>query len=135
MSGSVSPPPQAQAAPQSGASPQGQPPIGSSPATGPTQNLGNAAKGVQAVSALLHGMAMIIPLVGPASPVGQALAKAMVDIGKHVQPGSGTPQGESEFIRQMAQRQTQMGTQHAAIASQGGGTPSPQPQPAMPAAA
>ena len=94
--------------------------MGSTPATTATQNLGMAAKGMQAVSALLNGMAMVIPLVGAGSPIGQALAKAMVDVGKHVQPGSASPQGDNEFIKQMAMRQQQMGSQRGALGAPGG---------------
>jgi hypothetical protein len=124
--------------PSPGGPPQGQPPIGSSPATGPSQNLGLAAKGMQAAGALLNAMAMVIPLVGAGSPIGQALAKAMVDIGKHVPPGTASPQGESEFVKQMALRQQQMGSQRAALASQQpppGAAPGAAPQPPRPVAA
>jgi hypothetical protein len=85
---------------------------------------------MQAVGALLQGMAMVIPLVGPQTPVGQALAKAMIDIGKHAPPGSSTPQGENNFIKSMAQKQAQMGPQRAAVASQApGGQPPGAAQP------
>lgn len=104
--------------PPGGAPTQGQPPMGSSPATGPSQNLGMAAKGMQAVGAILNSMAIVIPLVGPGSPIGQALAKAVVDIGKHVAPGSSSPQGEQEFAKQLLLRQAQMGSQQTAMASQ-----------------
>lgn len=106
----------------------GQPPIGSSPATGPTQNLGLAAKGIQAVGALMNGMAMVIPLVGAGSPLGQSLAKALTDIGKHVPPGAASPQGQQDFIRQMAMKQMQMGPQQAALGN-AGGRPNPTPSP------
>jgi hypothetical protein len=77
-----------------------------------------AAKGLQAVSALLNGMAMVIPLVGAHTPLGQEMAKAMVSIGKHVPPGAASPEGEKNFLAQMALRQQQMGPQKAAMASQ-----------------
>jgi hypothetical protein len=109
----------------------GQPPIGSSPATGPTQNTGFAAKGVQAVGALLSGMAMVIPLVGPSTPLGQAIAKALVDIGKHAPPGSSTPQGENNFLQSMMQQRMQMGPHNAAMAAQGGAPPPPAAPPPM----
>jgi hypothetical protein len=96
-----------------------------------------AAKGLQAVSALLNGMAMVIPLVGAHTPLGQEMAKAMVSIGKHVPPGAASPEGEKNFLAQMALKQQQMGPQKAAMASQmpagpgvaAGGAP---PPPAMP---
>jgi hypothetical protein len=81
---------------------------------------------MQAASALVNAMAMLIPKVGAQTPLGQAFAKAITDIGKHLPPGSGSPQGESNFIKQMAMRQAQMGPQRAAMAQQAGG-----PQPAI----
>jgi len=121
------PAPPGAAAPPGGPPPPGQPPIGSSPATGPTQNLGHAAKGMQAVGALLNGMAMVIPLVGANTDIGQALAKALIDIGKHAPPGSSTPQGENNFMQSMMQRKMQMAPQQAAMGAQG-------PRPPMPGA-
>lgn len=126
MSGTLSPPNPQTAPPSAGASP-GQPPIGSSPATGPTQNLGLAAQGIQAAGALLNAMARLIPAVGPATPIGQAIAKAMVDIGKHVQPGSTTPQGEMNFAQRMVQTQQQMMPQRAAMAAMQRPPAPPQP--------
>lgn len=117
---------------------QGQPPIGSSPVTGPTQNLGAAAKGMQAVSALLSGMAIVMPLVGPATPLGQAINKAIGDIAKHVPPGASTPQGEGNFLKEMMLKQQQMQSQRAAVGAMGGqpggmppggASPMPAPQP------
>lgn len=81
---------------------------------------------MQAVGALLNGMAMVIPLVGAQTPLGQSLAKALTDIGKHVPPGTATQQGENNFMKQMAMRQQQMGPQKAAVAAQGA-PPTPPP--------
>lgn len=85
-----------------------------------------AAQGLQAAGALLNAMARLIPSVGPATPLGQAIAKAMVDIGKHVQPGSTTPQGEMNFAQRMVQNQQQMMPQRAAMAAM---QPRPAPAP------
>lgn len=104
--------------------------MGSSPVTAPTQNLGLAARGVQAVGALLNGMAMVVPLVGANTEIGRALAKAMIDIGKLVPPGSTSPQGESNFVKGMAMRNAQMAPQRAALAAQGGAAPTMTPPPA-----
>ena len=123
------PPPESPgaAAPPGGAPTPGQPPIGSSPATAPTQNLGHAAQGIQIVGMLLNGMAMAIAKVGASTPVGQALSKALVDIGKHVPPGSSTPQGEQNAMQAMMQKKMQMAPQMAAMGAQG-------PRPPMPGA-
>jgi hypothetical protein len=82
---------------------------------------------MQAVGALLSGMAMVIPLVGPATPLGQSLAKALMDIGKHVPPGATSPQGEKNFVQSMMQRQQQMGPHQAAVGAMGGGQPGGMP--------
>lgn len=111
-------PPAAPPGSAGGPPPPGQPPMGSSPATGPSQNLGMAAKGLQAAGALLNAMAMVIPLVGAGSPLGQALAKGMTDIGKHIPPGTSSPQGEQQFAQQMLMKQRQMASQRAAVGSQ-----------------
>ena len=71
------------------------------------------------VSALLTGMAMVLTKVGPGTPLGQAVAKAITDIGKHVPPGASTPQGDSNQIKAMAMRQAQMAPHQAAVGAQG----------------
>jgi hypothetical protein len=110
------PTPGATPTPPPGGPQPGQPPIGSSPATGPSQNLGKMAQGIQAAGALLKGMAMVMAMVGPETPLGQALNKSITDIGKNIPPGASTPAGENNFVKQMALRQQQMGPQQAAVA-------------------
>ena len=112
--------------------PQGQPPIGSSPATGPTQNVGMQAQGLQAAAALLELMASILPKVGVATPLGMAINKAIGDIGKTIPPGAASPQGKANAVDMMKMKQMQMAPQMAALqASQhqppgaGGGSPMP----------
>ena len=120
---SPSPPPGSAAQP-------GQPPIGSSPATGPSQNLGRMAQGIQAAGALLKGMAMVMALVGPETPLGQSLNKAIADVGKNLPAGSHSPEGENNFIKQMALRQQQMAPHQAAAGTTA--RPSTPPAPAAP---
>jgi len=127
--GAGGPPP-----PGAGAGPP-QPPIGSSPATGPTQNLGNAAKANQAVGALLKGMALAMALAGPGTPLGQALNKSISDIGKHLPPGASSPQGEGNFEKEMVQRRMQMTPHLAALSAQGGGGAPPGAPPPPPGGA
>jgi hypothetical protein len=114
MSGSMTPPPPAGGAtpPSAGAPSPGSPPIGSSPMTGPTQNLGKVAQGQKMVRALLDGMAMALAAVGVSTPLGQALSKALTDIGKHVPPDA----GPNDAMRQMAAKQAQMAPHQAAMA-------------------
>ena len=95
--------------------------------TGPTQNLGHAAQGMQILSLLLDGMTLALTKIGAGTPAGQAVAKAIVDIGKHVPPGATSPQGASNAMRSMALRQTQM-RPHMAVQGgppPGGGAPPP----------
>lgn len=84
------------------------------------------AQGIQAAGALLKGMAMVMALVGPETPLGQSLNKAITDVGKHIPPGASSPQGETNFIKQMALRQQQMAPHQAAVA---GAAPHPMPPP------
>jgi hypothetical protein len=77
------------------------------------------------VGVLLNGMAMIIPMVGPATPIGQAIAKALTDIGKHVPPGASSPQGEKNAMQQMMMRQQQMAPHKAAMGAMGSAPPPP----------
>lgn len=105
--------------------------MGSSPVTSPTQNAGMQVRGIQAAGALLNAMAMVIPLVGANTELGQALAESIRKIGKHVQPGSATPSGQQNFLRAMALRQQQMGPALAAMRAQGAGNvPTMTPPPA-----
>jgi hypothetical protein len=98
-----------------------------------------AAKGIQAAGAVLNAMSMIVPMVGAHTPLGMAFSQAIVNIGKHIPPGASTPQGQNDFIRQMALRQQQLGPHQAAIRSQApGGAPggaAPPPTPPMGGAA
>lgn len=98
--------------------------------TGPTQNVGHQAQGMQILSVLLDGMTLALTKIGAGTPAGQAVAKAIVDIGKHVPPGATSPQGATNAMRSMALRQTQM---RPHMAAQGGPPPpggaAPQPPP------
>jgi hypothetical protein len=72
------------------------------------------AQGIQAAGALLKGMAMVMAMVGPETPLGQALNKSITDVGKHIPPGASSPQGENSFAKQMVMRQQQMAPHQAA---------------------
>jgi hypothetical protein len=91
------------------------------------------AQGIQAAGALLKGMAMVMAMVGPETPLGQSLNKAIADVGKNIPPGAASPQGEQNFMKQMALRHTQMAPQQAAVAGaqRPPGAPPPTPSPAM----
>jgi len=80
------------------------------------------AQAIQATGALLKGMAMIMAMAGPETPLGQSLNKAIADVGKHMPAGASSPEGENNFIKQMALRQQQMAPHQAAL---GAGAPPP----------
>lgn len=103
--------------------------MGSSPATGPTQNLGAEAQGVQAAAVIVDMLAHALPRVGASTPLGQALAKAMLDIGKHVPPGAGSPQAKQTQLQSLMMKQRQMAPQMAALQSQGMNAAPPPPSP------
>ncbi len=109
---------------------QGQPPIGSSPATGPTPNAGNAVKGNQIVGAALGMLSLAVPLLGPGSPLGQKILKAMTDIGKDLPPGATTQAGEKNALEGLMMRQQSMGP--AMAAQRQGAPPAAAPPPAAP---
>jgi hypothetical protein len=93
--------------------------------TGPTQNLGHGAQGLQILQVLLEGMTLALTKIGASTPPGQAVAKAIVDIGKHVPPGATSPQGASNALKAMALRQNQMQPHKAAQAAMTPGAPPP----------
>lgn len=111
------PPPGAGAPPPGG--PGGQPPIGGSPATGPTQNLGQEAKQLQAAGAVLSAIHMVVALA-PTSEIGKAFSECGMKLGKMVPPGAASPQGQKNFGQQMLMQQHQMAPQVAAMRAQGG---------------
>jgi hypothetical protein len=93
------------------------------------------AQGIQAAGALLKGMAMVMAMVGPESPLGQALNKSITDVGKHIPPGASSPQGENNFVKQMALRQQQMAPHQAAAGAMQRPPGAPPPGGAPPPAA
>lgn len=113
----------------------GQPPFGSSPATGPTQNAGYQAQGLQGLALVCKGLERLIPLLGASTEAGQDALDALKRLAKHIPPGSVSPaaqQTEMEKMR-MAMLQKQ-GMMPQAGGAQPPGQPPPQPQP-MPKAA
>lgn len=69
----------------------GQPPFGSSPATGPTQNAGYQAQGLQGLSLVVKGLERLIPLLGAGSDAGQDALEALKKLSKHIPPGTVSP--------------------------------------------
>ena len=73
---------------------------------------------------------MGVALVGPGSPIGLKVLKAMQDIGKELPPGATTPAGEKNAMEQMMMRQQSMGP--AMAAQKQGMPPGAAPPPAAP---
>ena len=91
-------------------------------------------KGHQIIGAGLKMMAMAVALVGPGSPLGQKVLKALQDIGKDLPPGAATESGEKNAMQDMMMKQQSMGPAMAAMrppAAAGGAPPSPTPPPPM----
>lgn len=110
--------------------PQGPPqtPIGSSPATGPTQNLGMQAHGLQAIAVSLRILEAALPHLGSSSEVGKDVIRAISTLSKHVDPGAISQVSEKNQLQSLAMKQQQMGPQVAAMrASQGASSPAPSP--------
>jgi hypothetical protein len=67
---------------------------------------------------LLKGMALLMAMAGPQTPLGQALGKAIQDVGKHVPPGSSSEQGQQNFAQAQVMQNQKMMAHRAAIAAQ-----------------
>lgn len=102
--------PQGQAAPQPGQSQQQQP-FGSSPLTGPTQNKGYEAQGLQRLAFVVAQLGEIVPLVGAASDIGGDILDALRKLAKHVPSGSVSDTGKKNAMQELMMKQAQMGPQ------------------------
>lgn len=136
--GGAPPPPPGGApspSPPPGAGGGAQSPIGSSTATGPSQNLGTTAQGNQIVAALLQLMAAALTKLPPGTPLAKAVSKAHFEIGKEMEPGAASPAGASNAMKNMALQHGRMQPQTGALATQTGGAPPPVIPPKPPIAA
>lgn len=59
--------------------------------------------------------------VGPASPIGKDVAKAIYDLNKHVPAGSVAPAAEHNQLQALQQRQLAQAPQMAALRAMSGG--------------
>lgn len=107
-------------APASPGGAAGGPPIGSSSATGPSQNLGATAQGNQIVSAILQLMAAAMTKVPPGSEQAKALSEAHYRLGKTVEPGAASPAGVSNAMKNAMMQRQRMAPQMGAMATQAG---------------
>ena len=79
---------------------------------------------MQRVSLLMKLAGDIMGMVGPASPIGQDMAKIVTMLGKHARPGDVSPAGENNQLNALRMKQMQMAPQLAALRAQGGPPPS-----------
>ena len=94
---------------------------------------------MQRVGVLVKQMTEILPTVGIASDIGQALHKAIGILGKHVPPGLTSNAAEKNSIEKMAMQNQQNGAMQQQLKQPGAGgaqpPPSMPPKPQMPQAA
>ncbi len=95
-----------------------QPPFGTSPATGPTENRGMEMAGLQQLGVVIKALERILPLVGAASDSGKDVLKALNSLSKHVPAGSVTPAAEQNQLQQAQIRSVQAGQQAAQLRQQ-----------------
>ena len=120
-------PQQTPAGPQGsgGSDSQGQPPIGSSPATQPVANRGLQAAGLAKLSVVVKQLESLLPVFGAGSDAGKAVLESLNKLSKHVAPGSVSQGVEQSQMMQMLMQARQQAPQIAAMkaAQQGGGVP------------
>lgn len=103
--------------------------MGSSPATGPTQNKGFEAAGLQRLGLIIKQLEQLVPMFGSGSEPGKAVLDALRSLSKHVPSGAVTPGAERSNIDRMAMQNAQNNTamqrmkQQQAGGGQGAGPP------------
>ena len=118
------------AAPPGVAAQQGQPPVGSSPATQPVANAGHQAAGMAELAMIVRLMERTIPKLGAGSEAGRDLLQATSRLAKHVSSGSGSQGVENAAMMNLQDQQRQMApiiAQMRAQQAQGGGAPQAAP--------
>ena len=92
----------------------GQPPTGSSPATGPTQNVWYKSAGMAKLALVVKGLEAILPMFGASSEPGQDILESIKRLSKHIPPGSVSQTAQNNTAQQMALKQQQMAPMMAA---------------------
>jgi len=83
------------------------PPMGVSPATGPTPNKGYEAAAMQRLGLVIKQLTDILPLAGATSDIGKTVLDVLGKLAKHVPAGSNTQASERNAIDQMAMKNAQ----------------------------
>jgi hypothetical protein len=102
-----------------------QPPMGASPATGPTPNKGYEQAAMQKVAVVIKQLESALPLAGSGSDLGKAILDALNKLAKHVQPGSTSQAAQRNEIDQMAQKNMQASQMQKQLNSPQGGSQAP----------
>lgn len=93
----------------------GQPPVGSSPATGPVPNKGLEAAGLAKLGLIVRLLESLIPALGSGTEAGKDVLKALTSLSKHVPPGAVSPGVENSSLMKLMQDQRQQQPQIAAM--------------------
>jgi hypothetical protein len=102
--------------------PTSQPPMGVSPATGPTPNKGYEAAAVQKVGTVIKQLEEALPLVGSGTDIGKAILECLNKLGKFAPPGAVSPQAQNNQLQQ-AQMKNMQNQQMAQTLNKGAGAP------------
>ena len=65
-------------------------------------------------------MALALTKLPPGAPLTQAISKAHMEIGKHLEPGAASPAGENNAMKNIMMQRQRMAPQMGAMATQGG---------------
>lgn len=107
---------------------QGQPPLGSSPAVGPTQNKGQEVAAVKIVAVAMDGLLMAVHLVGANSESGKAILETIPKLAKLVPPGSVSREDKMKVMQSLTMAAQKQGQQMLQARPPG----QPQAQPGAP---
>ena len=112
---------------------QPQPPFGSSPATGPTQNAGYEAQAAQQLGFIVKQLEQLVAKSGATSEIGKVALDALNKLVKFVPQGAVSPASQRNQIEQMAMKNTEQGQSMQALqqrmqGGQQGAQGPPQPQ-------
>src|SRR5262245_46832958 len=114
-------------APPSPGGPPGQPPMGTTPAVGPTANRGHEMAARQGIGSVIKALEQLLPMVGSENELGQAIMKSITSLGKHVQPGQVDPAAEKNELQNAQIRNIQQARMAQQLRQQmgagGGGGP------------
>jgi hypothetical protein len=98
----------------------GQPPIGSSPVTQPTQNTGYNIAGMKMIGMAVMALEQAMPLLGAGSEAGKDVLGVIGRLSKHAPPGTVTSNDVTNLMQTMLMKQRQFGQQMQMMRQQQG---------------